>query len=166
MKKRIAVIGSDDGINPDTERIAESIGVKIAENDCVLICGGRSGVMAAACRGAKQAGGITVGILPSLEGADANEWVDIGITTGIGYARNSIVVSSADVVIAICGRTGTLSEIAMAINFEKPVIAVIDSGGIAQSVAEGMFEAGLGEKIHIADSKNAVDKALSLIIQS
>jgi len=80
--------------------------------------------MEAACRGAKSQGGITVGILPSYDGKDANSYVDIKIPTGLGYARNILVVRAADIVVAVSGHYGTLSEIAFSFNEEKPIIGI------------------------------------------
>ena len=90
----------------------------------MLVCGGRGGVMAAACRGAKSAGGLTVGILPGGDAGEANPWVDVPIATGMGEARNTIVVRSAEAVIAIGGAYGTLSEIAFALRWGKRVVGL------------------------------------------
>ena len=163
MKKRIAVVGYDDKLSSEVERIAEQIGEDIARNDCILICGGRSGVMEAACRGAKKVGGKTVGILPSLDGHDANKYVDIAITTGMGYARNSLVVSSADVVIAVNGSVGTLSEIGMALSYGKPVVVVEESGGIADKVKDAFPDDSSIQTIVKVKAEKAVDKAIELI---
>lgn len=163
MKKRIAVIGSDSKLNPDVAAMAERVGADVARNGCILICGGRSGVMEAACRGAKNAGGLTVGILPSLDGADANKYLDVMVTTGLGYARNSIVVSSADAVIAVGGSTGTLSEIGMALNFERPVVAVQGSGGVADKVKEAFKDDERIRRIVTVKTDKAVEAAIKLI---
>ncbi|MFN3471112.1 MAG: TIGR00725 family protein, partial [Aquificaceae bacterium] len=88
----------------------------------VVVCGGRSGVMEAVCKGAKEAKGLTVGILPSYEGEEANPYVDIKIRTGMNWNRNPLVVASGDVVVAIGGNWGTLSEIAYALILGKPII--------------------------------------------
>jgi len=156
--RQITVVGSDSELPDEILEIAENIGMDIATNGCILICGGRGGVMESACRGAKEAGGITVGILPGLSKEDANPYVDVIITTGMGYARNSLVVSCADAVIAISGREGTLSEIALALNFGKPVVLVEGTGGISDSV-DKVIEGG----IHRAKPEDAVKVALSLI---
>ncbi|MCK4912357.1 MAG: TIGR00725 family protein [Candidatus Omnitrophica bacterium] len=105
-------------------KIAEEVGRLIAGQGWVLICGGRTGVMEAACKGAKEQGGLTVGILPSSDGGDANKYVDVKIPTGLGYARNILVVRASDAVIAISGEHGTLSEIAFAFNEEKLIIGI------------------------------------------
>lgn len=122
-KKRIAVIGAG---SCDTElgKMAEEVGQKIAEAGAVLICGGLGGVMEYAAKGAKSANGLTIGVLPTYHAGDANPFIDIPIVTGLGHARNVIVVGSADVVIAVGGEYGTLSEIAFAFKLGKPVIGL------------------------------------------
>lgn len=102
--------------------LAEQVGRALAAEGCALVCGGRGGVMAAACRGAKSGGGVTIGILPGYVAGEANEWVDFRIPTGLGHARNAIVVASGDAVIAVGGGFGTLSEIGLALKMGKPVI--------------------------------------------
>jgi uncharacterized protein (TIGR00725 family) len=119
----IAVVGPGEA--SDGELVAaEAIGRVLAERGAVVICGGLGGVMAGACRGAKAAGGTTVGILPGKERAAANEWVDVAVPTGLGEARNALVVRAADAVIAVGGGYGTLSEIALALKAGKPVVGV------------------------------------------
>jgi uncharacterized protein (TIGR00725 family) len=103
---------------------AETVGRGIAERGDVLVCGGLGGVMAAACRGAAQAGGTTVGILPGTDRAAGNDWLTVAIPTGLGELRNGLVVRAADVVIAIGGAHGTLSEIALALKTATPVIGL------------------------------------------
>jgi uncharacterized protein (TIGR00725 family) len=104
--------------------MAYKVGKNVAREGAALVCGGLSGVMEAACRGAKEAGGLTIGILPSADEETANKWVDIRIPTGLGYARNALVVLSSHAVIAIDGAEGTLSEIGYAITFNKPLIGL------------------------------------------
>jgi uncharacterized protein (TIGR00725 family) len=96
----------------------------LAEAGAVLVCGGRGGVMEAACRGAKSANGLTIGILPGKSWSEANPYVDIPIVTGIGEARNAIITRTAQAVIAIGGSYGTLSEIAFALSFGTPVVGL------------------------------------------
>ena len=90
----------------------------------MVVCGGLSGVMEAACRGAHEAGGTTVGILPGADRSAANPWVDVAVPTGLGEARNALVVRAADAVLAVGGEYGTLSEIAFALKAGKPVVGV------------------------------------------
>ncbi|MDS3862396.1 TIGR00725 family protein [Thermosynechococcaceae cyanobacterium BACA0444] len=103
---------------------AEVVGQLIASQGWVLICGGLGGVMAAACRGGKLAGGQTIGILPGPDPNAANPWVDIAIATGLGEARNTIIAQAAAGLIAVGGEFGTLSEIAFALKLGKPVIGL------------------------------------------
>lgn len=122
-KLRIGVIG---GSQPDKEsrQNAFRVGQLIAEKGAILVCGGLSGVMEAASRGAKEAGGLTLGILPGNSTDDANVYVDIPVATGLGYARNSLVAMNSDVIIAIDGRYGTLSEIAYGCIYGKKIIGI------------------------------------------
>jgi len=108
----------------DIYRIAEDVGRFIAKKGGVLITGGLSGVMEAASKGAKEEGGLTVGILPGFEDTDANRYIDIPIVTGLDHARNVIVVRSSQAIIAINGEYGTLSEISIALKIGKPVIGI------------------------------------------
>ena len=119
----IAVVGGHK-CSKKIYRIAEELGSLIAQRGWVLVCGGGSGVMEAACKGAKKQGGLTVGILPSSDGREANKYLDVNIPTGLGYARNILVVRAAKAVIAISGEYGTLSEIAFAFNEEKPIVGI------------------------------------------
>jgi len=119
----IAVVGGHK-CSKKIYRIAEELGSLIAQQGWVLVCGGGPGVMEAACKGAKKQGGLTVGILPSSDEGEANKYLDVKIPTGLGYARNVLVVRAAEAVIAISGEYGTLSEIAFAFNEEKPIVGI------------------------------------------
>lgn len=119
----IAVVGPGRA-DQDQVREAERAGHALAAGGAIVVCGGLGGVMEAACRGAKAAGGTTVGILPGAERSAANAWVDIAVPTGLGEARNALVVRAADAVLAVGGEFGTLSEIALALKTGKPVIGV------------------------------------------
>jgi uncharacterized protein (TIGR00725 family) len=103
---------------------AESVGRGLAARGAVVVCGGLGGAMEAACRGAKEAGGTTVGLLPGRDRDDANPYVDIAVATGLGEARNALVVRTADALIAIGGGYGTLSEIALALRTGKRVVGL------------------------------------------
>lgn len=122
-KIRVGVIG---GSKPDasSRQLAFKVGKLIAEKDAILVCGGLSGVMEAASRGAKQAGGLTLGILPGNNPSDANPFIDVPLATGLGYARNSLVAMNSDVLIAVDGAYGTLSEIAYGMIYGKKVIGL------------------------------------------
>lgn len=125
MKRKplIGVIGGSECV-PDIARMAEEVGRRIAERGGVLVCGGLGGVMEASAAGAQKAGGLTIGILPDGSAEGSNDHIDIPIVTGMGYARNVIIVKTADVVIAIDGRFGTLSEVAHSLVYEKKVISL------------------------------------------
>lgn len=123
QKKIIGLIGSSD-INSGEELLAEKTGKLLAEKGFIIVCGGLGGVMEAGCRGAKSAGGLTIGILPSILKKDANPYIDIPIPTGIGEARNLIIIRAGSAVIAIGGGYGTLSEIAFALRLGVPVIGL------------------------------------------
>lgn len=103
---------------------AEAVGRGLAAAGAVVVCGGLGGVMEAACRGAKAAGGTTLGILPGADRSEANAWVDVAVPTGLGEARNALVVRSADALVAVGGEFGTLSEIALALKAGKPVVGL------------------------------------------
>jgi len=123
QKKIVSVIGGH-ACNKEVERKAYNLGYKLAEVVGYLVCGGLSGVMEAVCKGFQARGGVTIGILPGYDKKSANRFVDIAIPTGIGLARNVLVVKSADVVIALPGKAGTLSEIAYCLQFGIPVISL------------------------------------------
>lgn len=123
MKRIIGVIGGRR-VDKTLLNEAEKVGSLIAQKQIVLVCGGLSGVMEAVAKGARSAGGITVGILPQEHKRDANEYIDIPIITGLGIGRNVIIARTADVLISIGGEYGTLSEIAFALQLGKPVIGI------------------------------------------
>lgn len=120
---RVSVIGGGRIGENDTD-IAFQVGKLLVEHDHTLVCGGRTGAMEAACRGAKEGGGQTIGILPSTDPNDANDYVDVPIATGIGNARNVLVALNGEGMIAIDGSYGTLSEIAHALDFGRPVAGI------------------------------------------
>ena len=151
----IAVVGPGRADARELER-AEDAGAAIADAGAVLVCGGLGGVMEAACRGARSRGGTTVGLLPGVDREDANGWVLLAIPTGLGEARNALVVRAADAVVAIGGAWGTLSEIALALKVGKPVIGLdtweLGRGGVP---VEGVIEA--------QDAAAAVGEALGRV---
>jgi uncharacterized protein (TIGR00725 family) len=119
----VAVVGAGTCSNEIAD-LAEQVGVELAQHKIAVICGGLDGVMAAACRGAKSVGGQTIGILPGSDLQAANPWLDVAIATGMGEARNTIIVRTAQALIAVGGEYGTLSEIAFALKLGKPVIGL------------------------------------------
>lgn len=119
----IGVIGA--GICPDrTYDLARDVGFEIGKNGWTLVCGGLEGVMEGAAKGCTEAGGMTIGILPGLDRDTANPYIRVPIPTGLGDGRNLLVVRASDILVAIAGGHGTLSEIALALKTEKPVIGL------------------------------------------
>ncbi len=124
----VAVIGDGDPRGPDARRIlewAEEVGLLLARAGATVVTGGMGGVMRAASRGASSAGGMTIGILPGSDFAEANEYVKIPIPTGLGVVRNLVVVTAADAVLAVGGRHGTLSEIGLALRQGRHVVTLV-----------------------------------------
>jgi len=119
----VGIIGASE-CDPELAQLAEQVGAGVGRAGAVLVCGGLGGVMEAACRGAKAEAGLTVGILPTAERSQANRYVDVAIATGMGEARNLAIVRTADVLIAIGGSFGTLSEIGFALKMGKKVIGL------------------------------------------
>jgi uncharacterized protein (TIGR00725 family) len=147
MAVQVSVIGS----GADGEMWAEEVGRLLGEAGCIVVCGGLGEVMAAVARGAKTAGGTTIGIVPGESRHDASEWIDYAVATGIGHARNLAVVASGDVVIAVGGRWGTLAEIGFARVLGRAVVVLEPGWELA------------GEGIHrAADPREAVELALRL----
>jgi len=141
----VAVVGPGEATAEET-RAAEAIGRGLADRGAIVVCGGLSGVMAAACHGACAAAGVTVGFLPGTDRASANEWVQIALPTGVGELRNGLIIRAADAVIAVGGAYGTLSEIALALRTGVPVI------GLKTWDVEGVEQVGC--------AADAVDRAL------
>ena len=149
----ISVIGAANS-DQETARLAEEVGKLIAEKGAVLVCGGLGGVMTAVSKGAREAGGVTVGILPGTDRSEANPHLTIALATGLGYARNALVVQAGDAVIAVGGEFGTLSEIGFALQFGKPVIGLntweLNRKGLKDSI------------VAVKSPKEAVEKAFQL----
>ena len=149
----IAVVGNSS-CSPEEAKLAQSVGELLAQQGATIVCGGLGGVMESACRGAKSKGGLTIGILPGQDPSTANPWVDIPVATGIGEARNVAVVKSANAVIAIGGRYGTLSEIAYALKSNIPVIG-LNTWSLLRNGRED------NSIIEVKNAIEAVDKAIS-----
>jgi uncharacterized protein (TIGR00725 family) len=148
MAPYVAVVGPGEA-TPDEADAAEQVGSGLASAGAVVVCGGLGGVMAAACRGADAAGGLTIAILPGSDRRAANEWARVVIPTGMGEMRNALVVRAADAVIAVGGGYGTLSEVALALKTGVPVV------GINPWPIEGIVEVG--------SPADAVSAALALV---
>jgi uncharacterized protein (TIGR00725 family) len=166
MRTFVAVCGSDaDDVQLSSHmlEVARQVGRGIASHGGVLVCGGRGGVMEAACHGAKEMGGLTVGLLPASK-EEANAFVDIPLSTGLGMRRNFLVVSAADAVIAIGGRWGTLSEISYAMIFGKPLVLVSGTGGCVEELAAGrVMQHSESTFFVVGSAEEAVEKAFALV---
>ena len=123
MNQNVAVIGPS-AASAQEERHAEQIGAEIARRGWTLVCGGRDGVMAAACRGAKEEGGLTIGLLPGSDASEANAWVDVVLPTGLGEGRNLAVALSGHAVVVLGLSPGTLAEIGFAARSGRPLIGL------------------------------------------
>jgi uncharacterized protein (TIGR00725 family) len=163
MRSLIAVIGSSQATK-EVQNVSFEVGREIIKAGFSLICGGLRGVMEAACKGAfSEAGtgsGRIIGILPGTNKEDANPYVDIIISTGIGYARNMIIACSADAVIAVSGGAGTLSEMSMAWQYGKPIVVINKLPGITGSLIGKSLESGpldTRRKDRIAGADTAVE---------
>jgi uncharacterized protein (TIGR00725 family) len=149
----IGVIGASRA-DDELLRLAEELGREIASRGVAIVCGGMMGVMEAVCKGARSKGGLTIGIIPSDDKNDANPYVQIPIVTGMGVGRNVMLVKTADVLIAVGGEYGTLSEIAHALNIGKKVIS------LRSWQLEKATEKSIPNLIDAASAKEAVDLAL------
>jgi uncharacterized protein (TIGR00725 family) len=151
----IAVIGTRKP-SPEEAKLAEEVGRELARNGVILICGGLGGVMEEVCRGARAEGGLTIGVIPGDDRKSANRYVQIPIVTGIGYARNVVVVKSAQAVIAVGGGYGTLTEIGYALDSKIPVIGL----GTWKISRNNQLDKSI---IRARNAQEAVSKALKLI---
>ncbi|MFC4550073.1 MULTISPECIES: TIGR00725 family protein [Halorussus] len=147
---RVSVVGGGT-VTEEQAAAAEAVGRHLAERGHTIVCGGLGGVMEAACRGASEAGGTTIGILPGEDRAAANPYVDVAVATGLGHARNPLVVMNGDAVIAVDGGPGTLSEIGFAGVFERPIagLGTHDAPGVepveTPEAAVRFVESAVGE---------------------
>jgi len=142
---RVGIIGQSERpnkpISKKTARIAYEMGYLIGKNGWQLYSGGRDGVMREASKGAKDAGGLTIGILPSLSKEEANKYVDVPITTGLGIGmRSELMINTVDVVVMIGGKNGTLKELSAAYILKKPIIIIEGSGGFADTLKDCLYE--------------------------
>ncbi len=159
---QVLVIGSDGDHCPQTTYdAAKEVGAQIAARNAITVTGGLGGVMEAACRGAKEKGGMVVGIIPNEDMSYANPYCDIIIPTGIGFARNFITAYSADVAIVVGGGAGTYIEACVAYQKGKPIVALTGTGGTADKIADTFLDDRKTVKVISASNpKDAVDRAL------
>jgi uncharacterized protein (TIGR00725 family) len=120
----VSVVGPGEDVEALVLERAEAVGRELAVRGAVVICGGLGGAMAAACRGAASAGGVSVGLLPGADRAEANEWLSVAIPTGMGELRNGLVARAGDAMIAVDGGYGTLSEMGFALKLGRPVVGL------------------------------------------
>lgn len=156
---QIGVIGSGVEINKEIYQMAEEVGEELAKRGVTLICGGKSGVMEAVCKGAQKFSGITVGILPSINPSEANKYVKIRIPTNLGENRNYIIIQSVQSVICISGAVGTRMEVEYALKRGVPLITIPKSGGTSKKITEEFPN----KVIQAKDAKDAVKKALQAV---
>lgn len=152
----IGVIGASRA-DDELLRLAEELGQEIASRGVAIVCGGMTGVMEAVCKGARAKGGLTIGIIPSDDKNDANQYVQVPIVTGMGVGRNVMLVKTADVLIAVGGEYGTLSEIAHALNIGKTVVALRSWN------LERATEKSIPNLIDAKSPKEAMDLALDAL---
>ncbi|MDE1726791.1 MAG: TIGR00725 family protein [Thaumarchaeota archaeon] len=164
-KPQILIIGNNEnGCTPELEKIAYETGMEVAKSGAILITGGLDGVMKAASHGAKDAGGITIGIIPQNDASFANEYCDIVIPSGMGLARDFLTALSGDGVIIIGGGSGTLSETCAAYMHKRPIVSIKNTGGIADRYADQYLDHRQQVKITgVADPKQAVKIILDKI---
>ncbi len=154
----VAVVGGSQASAAE-ERAAAHIGRGLAEKGAIVICGGRTGVMEAVARAARAAGGVVVGLLPGRSRLEGNPYLTVALPTGLGEARNALVVLAADVVVAIGGGYGTLSEVALARKMGKPVL-VVEGSGLARRLADWAND------LAVVSPEEAVEAALRLARRS
>ena len=162
----VSVIGASE-IDKDIREKTIEIGRLIAKNNYAIVCGGLSGVMEAVCKGAKQEGGFTIGIIPSAEKSNANKYVDLVIPVPFSQARNIIVVLTGDVCLAISGNAGTLSEISFAWIYLKPIVALTEVDGWSSKIANQKLDDRRSDMIYgVKTPQEAIKKINELIKKS
>ena len=164
-KRQILVIGHNtNGCTPEHEKAAYDVGVEIAKSGSALITGGLGGIMTAASHGAKDAGGLTIGIIPQADASEANEYCDIVIPTGMGFTRDFLNALAADGVVIVGGGSGTLSEVCASYMSKKPMVAIRNLNGPISKYIDGYIDHRENVKIVGVDSaQEAVQKILELI---
>ncbi|MDX1798563.1 MAG: TIGR00725 family protein [Candidatus Lokiarchaeia archaeon] len=162
----ISVIGASE-ISKDIREKTVEIGRLIAKNNYAIACGGLSGVMEAVCKGAKEEGGFTIGIIPSIEKTNANKYIDLVIPCPFSQARNIVVVLTGDVVLAISGKAGTLSEISFAWIYQKPIVALTEVDGWSSKIANQKLDDRRSDMIYgVKTPQEAINKINELFLKS
>lgn len=152
---QIGVVGEGEA-SGDIYELAVKVGAEVAAAKAILVCGGLGGVMEGCARGAKERGGLTVGILPGMESSEANPYIDVKIVTAMSHARNAVIARTADVLIAIGGSYGTLSEVALALKLGKPVIVLETKESILKDIR---LRGTLSSKTPVDAVRMAIEKA-------
>ena len=166
-RRQILVIGHNtNGCTPRHEDAAYEVGAAIANSNSVLITGGLGGVMEAASRGASEAGGLSVGILPQDDASFANPYCDVVIPTGMGLTRDFLNALSADGIIIVGGGSGTLSEVCAAYMHKKPMVAIRDMGGSVAPYVDGYVDHRKNVRIEGADTPQEAVSAILRMIES
>jgi uncharacterized protein (TIGR00725 family) len=159
----VSVIGASE-IDKDTEKKTIEIGRLLAKNKFIVSCGGLSGVMEAVCKGAKEEGGLTIGIIPFKEKSAANKYIDIAIPVPFSQARNIVVVLSGDIIVAIAGKAGTLSEISFSWIYGKPIVALTSVEGWSSKIAGQQLDDRRSDMIYGAETpQEVIDKVIELM---
>lgn len=161
--RQVAVIGDADA-SAAAEDFAEAVGRVIGRNGWALLSGGRDGVMAAASKGCREAGGFVVGILPTPDDSSGNTHCHVLLPTGLGWTRNSLTPLAGDAVIAIGGRAGTLTEIAFAWSFGKPILAATGLGGWSERLAGEAIDDRRQDRLLPVASADEVESALRRLL--
>jgi uncharacterized protein (TIGR00725 family) len=162
----ISVIGASE-ISKDIREKTVEIGRLIAKNNYAIACGGLSGVMEAVCKGAKEEGGFTIGIVPSIKKTEANKYIDLVIPCPFSQARNIVVVLTGDIVLAISGKAGTLSEISFAWIYQKPIVALTEVDGWSSKIANQKLDDRRSDIIYgVKTPQEAIHKINELFLKS
>lgn len=165
MRRIIAVVGQGGKVTKKLEKTAYEVGKEIAKNNLIMMCGGRNdGIMHPAARGVAENGGISVGIIPESDLSKTSEYITIPVVTGMGFARNQIISLSCDAMIVIGGGVGTLTEVAYAYAYGKPIIYVEGTGGLVEPFVGKYMDSKKKVKIvKASNAQKAVESALKLI---
>jgi uncharacterized protein (TIGR00725 family) len=162
-RPQISVVGyNEDSCTDEARSAAYEVGRAVAEEGGIVVCGGLGGVMEAACKGASEAGGLSVGIVPSDDAGEGNKHCDVVVATGLGKARNFLVAFTGDALVVVGGGAGTLSEVAAAYQARKPIVAVRGTGGVADAWAgKRLDDRKAGRKVVAGkDPRDAVREAI------
>ncbi|MHA1986646.1 MAG: TIGR00725 family protein [Promethearchaeota archaeon] len=158
FKATVSVIGASE-VNKETEKKTIEIGRLLAKNNYIVVCGGLGGVMEAICKGAKEEGGLTIGIIPQQVKSMANQYVDIVIPCPFSQARNIVVVLTGDICLAISGKAGTLSEISFAWIYNKPIVALSSVQGWSSKIANQQLDDRRNDMIYgVKTPEDAIEK--------